>query len=203
MRSKIISLILIVALPFLAQSQTMIVTKSATLTLDANNAGLSPGAMFDIVADTNWCDAPCVLKITDYIINGADSLILNSGGVGSVLHLWLDTVGSDFSARLETQEVRLAEVTSTATAKFGTWLLVNGDGAVAGVTVNVPNPVAGDWFGVVDSGSNAATFNITVDFTAAGDKFHRATANYVINSDSGSAEFTYVNSTVGWIKKSN
>lgn len=110
------------------------------------------------------------------------------------------------TARLQAQIDSMArdsvktEVSTTTTATLGAWLPVNTDGAVAGVAINVPNPVAGDWFGVVDSGSNAATFNITVDFTAAGDKFHRQTANYVINADSGSARFTYVSSAVGWVK---
>jgi hypothetical protein len=200
MKSKIIILLLVAALPFLAKSQTMVITKSATLTLDTNNVGLSPRAMFDIIADTNWCDAQCVLKITDYTINGEDSLILDAGGVGSVLHIWLDSTSTDtnFSANLEIKEVWLTEVATDASAKKGAWLLVNSSAAVRAITPP-SNPRPGDWFGVIDSRASATTNNITIDTST--DKLNSAASDYVMSANYEVVILEYRNSTLGWVKK--
>lgn len=56
-------------------------------------------------------------------------------------------------------------------------------------------PAPGDVFGVFDSRGNAATNNITIDFT---DPFQGTVEDYVIRVDRGSAVFEYVNASIGW-----
>jgi len=65
--------------------------------------------------------------------------------------------------------------------------------------VDTPSsPVAGDWFAVSDSRANSATNNITVD--TSGDKLNGAASDDVISTNGAFRRYTYVNSTIGWIK---
>jgi hypothetical protein len=60
------------------------------------------------------------------------------------------------------------------------------------------SPVAGDWFGVVDSRSNANTHPIKVEFGGA--KYHGTSTDLTINGAKASGTLVYVNAAVGWIK---
>ena len=61
-------------------------------------------------------------------------------------------------------------------------------------------PSSGSWFLVSDSRGNAATNNITVDFT--GTALNGVPNDmYVINTDRGCAQFIYINATIGYILK--
>ena len=59
-------------------------------------------------------------------------------------------------------------------------------------------PVAGDWFAVDDSRSNANTNPIKVEFGSA--KYHGTTTDLTINGAKASGTLVYVNAAVGWIK---
>lgn len=202
MKNKIILLLLVIVLPFLVKAQTMFVTKAATLTIDSTDVGLSPGTMLDILADTNWCNYRCVLKVTGFTINGIDSIILDGGGVGSVAHLWLsmDTLDTDFYGRVEVQEVFLEEVATDTTAKKGAWLPVNSTSAVR--TITPPsNPRKNDWFGIIDSRGTSASNNITVDFSAASQNFSGGAVDDVIATNKYSYLYIYSgDATVGWLR---
>lgn len=92
-----------------------------------------------------------------------------------------------------------AEVSSTTTATVGAILPVNSTGGA--ITVDVPTSgiVSGSWFAV--SKSRAGTNDITIDFATAGVNLHGASsATYTMNSGIDFVRFTYVDSTVGWIK---
>lgn len=90
------------------------------------------------------------------------------------------------------------ETTSTPStaAKFAIHL-VNSTGGAKVVTPPA-SPVAGDWFAVSDSRATANTNNITIDTST--DKLHGAANDYIMNAVGDFVRFTYVNSTVGWIK---
>ena len=62
-------------------------------------------------------------------------------------------------------------------------------------------PVAGNKFMVSDSRGNAATFNITIDFTTAVQPLHAAAVDYVISVNGETATFRYIDATIGWIKE--
>lgn len=81
------------------------------------------------------------------------------------------------------------------------WKLHPVDVTNIAATVNPPgSPFRGMWFSVSDSRGNAASNNITIDFTTASDKFHGASAtNYVMGSNFEFKNFVYVDDDVGWI----
>ena len=97
-------------------------------------------------------------------------------------------------------ELVLAEVATATQATLNKWLPVNvSSGAV---TVTEPSTPAGgwqagQWFGVIDSRSNAATNNITVDLTA---NFYGASADDTISTDEAAFKYVYINSTVGFVR---
>jgi len=89
------------------------------------------------------------------------------------------------------------EETTTVTAVAGVINLVNVTSGTA--TVTPPStPESGTWFAVSDSRGNASTNNITVDLST--DKYHTDAVDYTMNTDNAFARFTYVDSTVGWIR---
>lgn len=91
------------------------------------------------------------------------------------------------------------EVTSKVTATLYSILPCNTSGGAFAVDVPAA-PTAGDWFAISDSRGNANTFNITIDFTTAAVNFHGSSADYIMSVDYEFARFTYVDSTIGWIK---
>lgn len=195
---RIISLAMLAMLPFMLGAQNMIVTRASTVTLDTVSGVIVPGVMYDIVADTNWCNAPCVVKVPGFTISGSDSIILDAGGRGSVFHIWLGG-GTNFHSRLEIQDVWLSEVSSDSNAKKGAWLPVNT--TTVAITVGPPsNPNPGDWFGVLDSRAQSGANAITVDFSGAGQKLNGSVTNGIISTNGASVRYTWFNSTIGWGK---
>jgi hypothetical protein len=91
------------------------------------------------------------------------------------------------------------EVSSTTTATLYSTLPVDVSGSAVSITVP-SSPMAGQWFAVVDSRGNAGTNNITVNFTGATVNFHGSSQDYTLSTNNEYARFTYVNSTVGWVK---
>lgn len=86
-------------------------------------------------------------------------------------------------------------ITTTTTAELYNIHLA--DVSSGTVTINPPgSPVKGDWFAVSDAAENAATNNITVDFSL----LFGIDQDYVISADGGYARFTYIDGTTGWIK---
>ena len=72
--------------------------------------------------------------------------------------------------------------------------------SLATAQVTPPTGVAVDsQFALTDSRANAATYNILVDFSGAGETFHGALQNYQINSDTAYANFRYLGGSIGWI----
>lgn len=86
------------------------------------------------------------------------------------------------------------------TASLGIVNIVNTTSTAIQVTPPA-SPSIGDCFAVVDGTGNGSNNNITVDFSGSGENFHSASQNYVMNLDNDFAEFLYVGSTVGWIRK--
>lgn len=96
----------------------------------------------------------------------------------------------------------LAEIsTSAAISQLNGLLPVNCTSGAIEVDLPAGTPSPGDFFIVTDSRANANTFNITIDFISAGDNLHGSSQNYIINTDGATVEFTYINSTIGWIVK--
>lgn len=93
------------------------------------------------------------------------------------------------------------EITAVDTLLSGRITPINSTGAVS-LSVHPPlSPTAGEWFAISDSRNVAATDNIVINFTAAGQKYlGQSSTNYTLSTNGGFARFTYVNSTVGWIK---
>lgn len=95
-----------------------------------------------------------------------------------------------------------SEVTTAATlTRFFTITSVDVSAGAAEIDLPTGTPNSGDWFIVTDSRGNAGTFNITVDFINAGDNLHGSSQNYILNVDNDTAKFTYINSTIGWIRE--
>ncbi len=195
---KNILIFILAAAPFLLQAQIKLVTKAATLEIDTST--VHGGSMFDVIADTNWCDYNCVVTAVGFTFNGVDSVLLDAGGVGSVLHLWIDTSSTDFHYRLEIQDAILSEVSTYSNAKKGAWLPVNSTGG-AKTIVPPSNPQTGDWFGVIDSRAQALVNNITIYFSGSSQKINGSVTNSAINSNGAVVKFIYINSTVGWVRQ--
>lgn len=63
----------------------------------------------------------------------------------------------------------------------------------SGITVN-------SRFQIVDSRANAASNNILINFSGAGEKLYgSSTENYTINGDGAFAKFRYLGATIGWV----
>lgn len=97
-------------------------------------------------------------------------------------------------------ELVLAEVAVATQATLNKWLPVNTTSGA--ITVTEPSTPAGgwqagQWFGVIDSRSNAATNNITVDLTA---NLYGASADDTISTDETANKYVYVNATVGFVR---
>ncbi|NJO28563.1 MAG: hypothetical protein HC874_14235 [Richelia sp. SL_2_1] len=101
----------------------------------------------------------------------------------------------------ETGQLTIAtEVSAGTTAVIGQELPVNSTSGA--ISIDAPDsPVAGDRFAVFDSRGTATTNNITINFTTGSQKLHGTVQNYVISVSNAGVEFTYVNSTIGWRKK--
>jgi hypothetical protein len=112
----------------------------------------------------------------------------------SIVEGWVD-----YPYRAMIEEI-LAEVTTTGTAVFGSLLPVDVSGGIATVTPPADARETNK-FGVVDSRGNAATNNITVDFVTAGYNFYGASANDVIATDEAMYRYTFINSTVGFVRE--
>ena len=104
--------------------------------------------------------------------------ILSATGVSSILPVATETSGT------------FAAATSYLTP-------INTTNAIA--TVTPPSGTVNDRFALVDSRANSATYNITVDFSGAGDLLYGSLQNYVMDQDGAYATFRYLNSTIGWV----
>ncbi|RME21631.1 MAG: hypothetical protein D6800_11875 [Candidatus Zixiibacteriota bacterium] len=127
--------------------------------------------------------------------NGPDDYVLNTSSgkyvkFGTVAQLYKEPAKQG-SATV------LGEVSGAAAALSNSVVPVNVSGSAASVAPP-PSPNPGDWFEVVDSRGNASVNNITVDFVTAGIPLNGASDNFVIDVDGGSAEFVYIDATVGW-----
>lgn len=193
------AIILIMAvLPFLLQAQIKLVTKAGTLEIDTST--VHGNSMFDVIADTVWSEYNCTVTAPGFTFNGVDSVLLEAGGIGSTLHLWIDTASTDFHYRIEVQGTILSEVSTDSNAKKSAWLPVNSTGG-AKTIVPPSNPQTGDWFGVIDSRAQALVNNITIDFSGSSQKINGSVTNSAINSNGAVVKFIYINSTVGWVRQ--
>lgn len=86
------------------------------------------------------------------------------------------------------------------TATLGIVNIVNTTSTAIQVTPPA-SPSIGDCFAVVDGTGNGSNNNITVAFSGSGENFHSISQNYVMNLDNDFAEFLYVGSTTGWVRK--
>jgi len=188
--------------PIFAGAQIKFVQKGGTLTLDSTNANVTHGCMFDVIADTAWAESSLVVKVDGYTINGADSVILDGGAKGSVLHLWItlgDSLSTDVKSNLHMEPYWASEVSSGTTAKKWSWTPVNS--ASLARTVRAPaNAAVGDWFGVFDSRGTAASNNITIDFTSDSYRLNGSVQNSIISTANGYAMFRFFGGAIGWAK---
>lgn len=80
------------------------------------------------------------------------------------------------------------------------WIINEVDCTGGAISVTPPaSPVIKDRFAIVDSNANAATNNITVDFTGASQKLNGSVQDFIMNCDGCYIEFVYMGSTTGWI----
>jgi hypothetical protein len=87
---------------------------------------------------------------------------------------------------------------STFTALM--WLINEVDCSAGAITVDPPAaPAIKDRFAIVDSKANAATNNITIDFTTATQKLNGSVQDFIMNCDGCYIEFVYMGATTGWI----
>lgn len=132
------------------------------------------------------------------LIAWGDTLGVNYQGVAALALSAASALQAQLDEKLDSLDV---ELTAADTLETGRIHPVNSTGSVS-ITVHPPlSPTAGEWFGVSDSRNTSATKNIIVDFTTAGQKYLGQTAtNFTLSTNGMYARFTYVNSTVGWIK---
>lgn len=141
-----------------------------------------------------WDDATTATRTSDFVVTLEDSTVSFAA---------MTIKGDRGIVELNTgiRENIQTEVNSATTATLFNILPV--DVSSGTVTISVPTypaPQAGDWFAVSDSRANAGSNNITVSFTGASVNFHGASADDVISSNGEFRKYTYVNSTVGWIR---
>lgn len=141
-----------------------------------------------------WDDATTATRTSDFVVTLKDSTVSFAA---------MTIKGDRGIVELNTgiRENIQTEVNSATTATLFNILPV--DVSSGTVTISVPTypaPQAGDWFAVSDSRANAGSNNITVSFTGASVNFHGASADDVISSNGEFRKYTYVNSTVGWIR---
>jgi hypothetical protein len=87
---------------------------------------------------------------------------------------------------------------STFTALM--WLINEVDCSAGAITVDPPAaPAIKDRFAIVDSKANAATNNITIDFTTATQKLNGSVQDFIMNCDGCYIEFVYMGATTGWV----
>jgi len=80
------------------------------------------------------------------------------------------------------------------------WLINEVDCTGGAISVTPPaSPVVKDRFAIVDSNANAATNNITIDFTGASQKLNGSVQDFIMNCDGCYIEFVYMGSTTGWV----
>lgn len=80
------------------------------------------------------------------------------------------------------------------------WIINEVDCTGGAISVTPPaSPVIKDRFAIVDSNANAATNNITVDFTGASQKLNGSVQDFIMNCDGCYIEFVYMGSTTGWV----
>jgi hypothetical protein len=91
------------------------------------------------------------------------------------------------------------EASVSMTAELYRIALVDATSATAIVTPP-SSPSPGDWFAVCDSRGKAGVNNIAIFFSAVNAFLHGSANNYIMNVNYDFVRFTYVNSTVGWIK---
>lgn len=125
--------------------------------------------------------------------------VINDAG-SSTTDLWsADKIGSEISG-VSTALIIATEKTANFTAVKKE--LVPVDVATIPITVTPPaTPVTGDIFAIVDSRFNAATNNITIDFTTATQNLYASLNNWIINEDGGYVEFIYISATIGWVAR--
>ncbi len=83
----------------------------------------------------------------------------------------------------------------SAAANYLTPINVSATGSI----VTPPGGATDLRFGLVDSRANASIYNITVNFSGAGELFYGSTQNYLINYDGAYSTFRYLNPTIGWV----
>jgi hypothetical protein len=124
------------------------------------------------------------------IDNTNNSLYFRSGGLwiqaGTRNYISLNSLGSETSTNITAvvRELSLVDTTS---------------GPVTVTSPASPQPL--DTFGVSDSRKNAATNNITINFTTNNQPLHSVVENYLLDTDAAYVEFVYINPTIGWIIK--
>lgn len=80
------------------------------------------------------------------------------------------------------------------------WIINEVDCTGGAISVTPPaSPVIKDRFAIVDSNADAATNNITVDFTGASQKLNGSIQDFIMNCDGCYIEFVYMGSTTGWV----
>lgn len=72
----------------------------------------------------------------------------------------------------------------------------------ASIVTPPASPQAGDWFAVADSRGNAASNNITVDFTGVTQRYYGQQTDDVLSTNGATVKYIYVDANVGWIRES-
>lgn len=178
-------------------------TKSLSLTVDNTTLQLVSTLNSLVVRDTsiivNLTDSGSNIsefKVSDTRRDKEGVIYADNYASGFVDRSLIDKEYADNVATLDSVAL---EVDTVTTATIFNILPV--DVSAGAVTINPPAaPGIGQWFAVSDSRENATTFNITIDFTTAAQKLHGSVQDYVMTIDADFVRFTYVNSTVGWIK---
>ena len=126
-------------------------------------------------------------------------LVAASIGASAQTKTYRHTIKTPYS--IEFRHNLAAEIDSTEndTIQAVAYQIVLVDTDSGSVVVLPPaSPIAGDWFAVADSRSNANTNPIKVEFGSA--KYHGTSTDLTINGAKASGTLVYVNAAVGWIK---
>jgi hypothetical protein len=111
-------------------------------------------------------------------------------------------VGEMISDSINTNTVQPPPVENIENSTFTAlmWIINEVDCSAGAITVDPPAaPAIKDRFAIVDSNANAATNNITIDFTTATQKLNGSVQDFIMNCNGCYIEFVYMGATTGWV----
>lgn len=164
-----------------------------------NTVPLTPGLDSISIGPNTQATEPNSISIGNNAISTAEGATQLGPGTNSSINTLQYTNVKIANNRVVTPLNIEAEASNNINAVNGSITPI--DVSTTAVIVNPPlAPQPQDTFAIVDSKSNAAINNITIDFVTAGHNLHSSNIdNYVININRGAAFFLYINSTIGWI----